>query len=78
MVNCQNSRDKGPPEWNSAPGQGWGKYIDSVLGYKYKYINPLSPHDALRHPFTFLKTDSICLQLEVLEQKFPWNLFTNT
>ena len=19
--------------------QGWGKYIDSVLGYKYKYIN---------------------------------------
>ena len=26
--------------WNSLPSpssQGWGKYIDSVLGYKYKY-----------------------------------------
>ena len=23
---------------NNIACQGWGKYIDSVLGYKYKYI----------------------------------------
>ena len=34
-------------------------------------INPLSPHDALKHPFTFLKTYLIFLQLRVLEHKFP-------
>ena len=27
-------------------------------------LNPLSPHDALEHHFTSLKTDSIPLQLE--------------
>ena len=30
-------------------------------------INPLSPHDALKHPFTSLKTDLILLQQMVLE-----------
>ena len=30
--------------------------------------NPLSPHDALKHHFTSLKTDLIFLQLGVLEQ----------
>ena len=35
------------------------------------HVNPLSPHDALKHNFTFLKTDLIFLQLRVLEQKFP-------
>ena len=31
------------------------------------YFNPLSPHDALKHHFTSLKTDLIFLQLVVLE-----------
>ena len=42
------------------------------------FINPLSPHDALKHHFTSLKTDLIFLQPRVLERKFPWNWFTNT
>ena len=37
----------------------------------YKHINPLSPHDALKHHFTSLKTQLIFLQQRVLEQKFP-------
>ena len=41
------------------------------------FLNPLSPHDALEHHFTSLKTNLIFLQLGVLEQKFPWNWFTN-
>ena len=36
----------------------------------HSYFNPLSPHDALKHPFTFLKTDVIFLQLKVSEGKF--------
>ena len=35
------------------------------------YINPLSPHDELKHRFTSLKTDLIFLQQRVLERKFP-------
>ena len=31
------------------------------------FFNPLSPHDALKHHFTSLKTDLIFLQLGVLE-----------
>ena len=34
-------------------------------------LNPLSPHDALKHHFTSLKTDLISLQQIVLEQQFP-------
>ena len=34
-------------------------------------FNPLSPHDALKHHFTSLKTDLISLQQRVLERKFP-------
>ena len=30
-------------------------------------INPLSPHDALKHHFTSLKTDLVFLQQRVLE-----------
>ena len=30
-------------------------------------VNPLSPHDAIKHHFTSLKTDLIFLQLRVLE-----------
>ena len=31
------------------------------------YFNPLSPHAALKHHFTFLKTDLIFLEPRVLE-----------
>ena len=41
-------------------------------------LNPLSPHDALKHHFTSLIKDLIFLQQRVLERKFPFNLFTNT
>ena len=34
-------------------------------------LNPLGPHDALKHHFTSQKTDLIFLQLGVLERKFP-------
>ena len=34
-------------------------------------INPLGPHDALKHIFTCLKTDIISLQLGVLDRTFP-------
>ena len=40
-------------------------------------LNPLSPHDALKHHFTSLKIYLIFLQLRVSERKFPWNWFTN-
>ena len=41
-------------------------------------VNPLGPHDALKHHFTYLKTDLISLQLGVLERMFPSDWFTNT
>ena len=37
----------------------------------------LSPHDALKHHFTSLKTNLFIIQLRVLEWKFPWNCFSN-
>ena len=43
-----------------------------------EHLNPLSPHDALKHHFTSLKTDLIFLQVRVLDWKFPLNYFTNT
>ena len=36
-----------------------------------RVLNPLSPHDALKHHFTSLKTSLIFLQPRVLERKFP-------
>ena len=45
-----------------------------ACAYKVKdasYINPLSPHDALKHHFTSMKTDLISVQLRILERKFP-------
>ena len=42
------------------------------------YVNPLSPHDALKHHFTSLKTDLIFPQLWALKWKFPWNWFITT
>ena len=57
---------------------------NNILGVKkFKSIpngefNPLSPHDALKHHFTSLKTILIFLKPRVLERKFPSNWFTNT
>ena len=34
-------------------------------------LDPLSPHDALKHHFTSLKIDLNSLQLRVLERKCP-------
>ena len=34
-------------------------------------FKPLSPHDALKHHFTSMKTDLIFIQQRVLERKFP-------
>ena len=64
-----------------------GAYTDTLVSRgrtchfvksKIPPINPLSPHDALKHHFTSLKTYLIFLQLGVLERNFPWNWFTNT
>ena len=41
-------------------------------------LNPLSPHDALKHHSKSLKTDLIFLQPRVLERKLTLNYFTNT
>ena len=41
-------------------------YVPSDEGF-----NPLSPHDALKHHFTSLKTQLISLQLGVLGGKLP-------
>ena len=41
-------------------------------------FNPSSPHDALKHHFTSLKTGLIFLQIRALEWKFPWNWLSNT
>ena len=51
--------------------------ISANLSIFYIFVNPLSPHDALKHHFTSLKTDLIFLQLGVLKWKFSWNWFTN-
>ena len=47
--------------------------ISFPCGNKYIILqfNPLSPHDALKHHFTSLKTDFISPQLTVLEGTFP-------
>ena len=42
------------------------------------WFDPSSPHDALKHHFTFLKSDLLFLWLRVLEWKLRWNLLTNT
>ena len=44
----------------------------------WSHVNPLSPHDALKHHFTSLKIDFIFLLPWVLECKFPANWFNNT
>ena len=45
----------------------------------FSAFNPFfSPHDALMHHFTSLKTALIFPQPRALEWIFPWNWFTNT
>ena len=56
----------GKPKWH----QFTASYADN--------LNPLSPHDALKHHFTSLNTHLILLKLRVLEGKFPWNWPKNT
>ena len=46
--------------------------------FYYVALNPLNPHDALKHHFTSLKTDLIFQQPRVLERTFPKNWFANT
>ena len=41
-------------------------------------LNPLRPHDALKHHFISLKTDLIFIQPRVLEREFLCNWLTNT
>ena len=45
------------------PGQIVSRFPTHIL----YLFNPLSPHDALKHHFTSLKTDFIFLQQRVLE-----------
>ena len=58
----------------SASGVKW----ISIKQYERGALIHLSPHDALKHHFTSLKTDIIFLQLGLSEWIFPWNWFTNT
>ena len=65
---------------NAAVSSGVSMYnvkltIITVLIY---LINPLNPHDALKHHFTSLKTDLIFQQTRVLERTFTKNWFANT
>ena len=58
----------------------WMKMImvnSGLQGLRGYSLNPLSPHDALKHHFTSLKTYLIFLQLRVSEDKFPRNCSTN-
>ena len=42
-----------------------------ILRLAHLRLSLLSPHDALKHHFTSLKTDLIFVQLRVLERQFP-------
>ena len=57
-----------------------GSTLDVSMNYTtiFRHFNPLSPHDALKHHFTYLKTDLIFPQQKVLERKCPSNWFTDT
>ena len=48
-----------------------------IFALMSRYINPLGPHDALKHHFTSLKTDLIFIQIRNFEWKFSRNWFTN-
>ena len=49
---------------NTAPSNAM---ISSLMNSIKKTINPLNPHDAIKHHFTSLKTYFIFLQPRVLE-----------
>ena len=53
-------------------------WLETYTGIERQNVNPLSPHDAIKHHFKSPKTDLIVPQLRVLERKFPRNWFTNT
>ena len=44
--------------------------VSMVYTTTFQRFNPLSPHDALMHHFTYLKADLIFLQPMVLERTF--------
>ena len=46
-------------------------YLRGEASNRHLGTNPLSPHDALKHHFTSLKTDLISLQQRVLKRKSP-------
>ena len=52
-------------------------WISQIQRGKIGFINPLSPHDALKHHFASLKNGLISWNLVVLEQAFSWNCFKN-
>ena len=47
------------------------KYVNLDHVFNPLSLEELSPHDALEHHFTSLKTDLISLQPRVLKRKFP-------
>ena len=49
---------------------GVSLYKHDTRGYTWHDLNPLSPHDALKHHFTSLKTDLIFPQLRVFKLNF--------
>ena len=51
-------------------GSGTQLQLAENLNFFVQCFNPFSPHDALKHHFTSLKTDLIFLQPGVLERKF--------
>ena len=48
--------------------------VEHCINWRQIVINPLSPHDALKHHFTSLKIDLIFQQPRVLERTFPKKL----
>ena len=61
----------------STDGQSRGDSMTIFFCFHGSF-NPLSPHDAIKHHFTSLKTYLIFLKLRVLDRKFPLNLFNTT
>ena len=60
-------------------GGGWSSTVKVwTSAVDCGQVNPLSPHDALKHHFTSMKTDWIYQQPRFSERKSPWNWFTNT
>ena len=72
------SRDITPYGTSTRTRISWTSWwVGKNADYPLK-LNLLSPHEALKHHFTFPQNRLIFLQLKVLERKFPWNWFINT